>query len=305
MFKTRRRTAIGITALATVVSTIALAVPAQAVTIPLWPTAGRVPTGCDASVGFLFIDSTHWQYTYTDASFPTTTSAVFGNNATNTTVLPVAGTNVTATVKRTEPCGGGAAGDEFVLADKAGTVVIDTNVTQSTADAFAQTLTYTQLMKPDQAGIYRFATMRNTRRYDTVVLDQDFKLVSTTAGTGAVLSAGAWSLTPSYLLRATTLTNALSATRLAKGKTVKATAQLKYATNAGFANDAGSKVAVQTKVGTGKWVTNATLTTNASGVVTYSFVLSATTSVRFVHAKLLSGKFTNAVISPIKVVTKI
>jgi len=145
------------------------------------------------------------------------------------------------------------------------------------------------------------------RRYDSFTLDGDFKVVGTPvdSATASIFSVGPWSATRFYALRATTLSNALSATKLKKGKTVKATAQLKMATNAGYVADAGARVVVQTKVGKGKWVTNATLTANASGVVTYAFVLSATTQVRFVHNRVLSGNFTNGAVSAIKTVTRI
>lgn len=106
-----------------------------------------------------------------------------------------------------------------------------------------------------------------------------------------------------YLLRATTLTNTLSATKVTKGKTVKATAVFKYATNVGYVGYESAKVKVQTKIGTGAWVTNATLTTSSAGIVSYSFVVSKATSVRFVAATVLSGKFTNAATSAIKTVT--
>ena len=74
----------------------------------------------------------------------------------------------------------------------------------------------------------------------------------------------------------------------------------------GYVSAPGARVSVQTKVGKRKrkWVTNATLTANASGVVTYSFVLSATTSVRFVHATTRSGNFTNGATSVTKVVKR-
>jgi hypothetical protein len=159
---------------------------------------------------------------------------------------------------------------------------------------------------PDNVGKWVIPTVNVSQRYSSFVLKDDWSLVTSTAFAGTPTTVtGAWSTKAFYFLRATTLSNALSATKLKKGKTVKATAQLKMATTAGFVNDAGAKVAVQTKVGTGKWVTKATLTANASGVVTYSFVLAATTSVRFVHATTHSGNFTNGIISAIKVVKRI
>jgi hypothetical protein len=159
---------------------------------------------------------------------------------------------------------------------------------------------------PDGAGLYKIAIVGIYRRYDTVLLRSDFTVVGTPADSSASgqLVVGPWATKSLYILRATTITNTLSAAKVKKGKTVKATAVLKRATNAGYVADNGGKVAVQTKVGAGKWVTNATLTANASGVVTYSFVLTATTQVRFVHPRTLSGNFTDTKTSVIKTVTK-
>ena len=303
MFKPRRRAAIGITAATAALSIIATAAPAQAVVVPAWPSGGRVPAGC-SSTDFNFIDSTHWQYIYTDTSFPKLVSATFSNNATNTTVLPPAGAAIKVTLKTTETCGGGLANAEYLL-KRNGALAFDAFIPPVTTDAFSQTFQRTETVLPSGAGIYYFMTERVWRRYETFTLDQDFKFVSST-GTGTqVFVADAFTKVPYYVLTATTMTNALSAAKVKKGRTVKATAVLKYATDTGYAADAGDKVYVQTKVGTGKWVTNAALTTNASGAVAYTFVVNATTSVRFVHNKVLSGKFTNAVISPVKVVTKI
>jgi hypothetical protein len=90
MLKPRRRAALGITAAASVASMIALAVPAQALVpvTPAWPTAGRVPSGCDASIG-LSGPNTDWNYTYTDSIQPVVSDTRVSGNVTNVTVLPL------------------------------------------------------------------------------------------------------------------------------------------------------------------------------------------------------------------------
>lgn len=304
MPSTTGRIAVAISAVVATLITVALPVPAHAVTAPDWPAAGRVPVGCDPLVTMGPINGPQWSYGFTDSGYPTVTSAVLSSTTSRTTTLPPAGAIVTATIKRVEACSGGSQFSQYTLVNMATGAVLPRLATQSTPDPFAQTLTAPELFTPDQAGPYRFAAISNARRYDAFGLDQDYRLASSTPGTGQTFSIGAVTQTPNYLLRATTLSNALSAARLAKGRTVKATGQLKMATNAGYVAAAGAKVAVQTKVGAGLWVTRATLTTNASGVVSYSFVLSATTSVRFLHTKVLSGSFTNGVVSATRTVTR-
>jgi len=208
-------------------------------------------------------------------------------------------------LKGSEPCSGIALLGGYFARNRV--IISALPFTNTTANAFSSWWTYNiPNIKPDDAaGVWTLPYAVVERRYDSFVLDQDFKIVgSPTATATSIGTTGAWANKPSYVLRAMTLSNALSAAKIAKGKTVKATAVLKMATNTGYVADASDKVVVQTKVGTGKWISNATLTTNASGVATYSFVLTATTQVRFVHARVLSGKFTNAVISAIKTVTR-
>jgi hypothetical protein len=286
---------------------LALAVPAQAVVpaTPSWPTAGRAPVGCDPSVGLGGPDDAHWQYTYTDPGQPVITDTMVSGNSTNVTVLPPAGAAVRFAVKASEPCSGVQATGAFLSRNRV--LITSVSLTNTTADAFSSWWAWTAPnVQPDSAvGVWTVPYVMVERRYDSFVLDQDFTIVGvpslsvTTMGT-----AGAWAKKPFYLLRAMTLSNSLSAVKIAKGRTVKATAVLKMATNAGYVVDASDKVVVQTKVGTGTWTSHATLTTNASGVVSYSFVLTATTQVRFLHTRVLSGKYTNAVTSAIKTVTK-
>jgi hypothetical protein len=308
MSTTRRRIALGITAAASVASMLALAVPAQAVTpvAPVWPTVGRVPTGCDPGVTFGIIGPSSWHFGYTDSGQPVVNDVRVSANATNLTVVPPAGVILNYSVNVSEPCSGVVQVASYIARNK--TVVALAAYTNTTANAFSSwwSLSAGNKLPDDAVGVWTVPLAGVARRYDTFTLDQDFKVVgSPVAGSASRTITGAWATKPSYVVRAMTLSNTLSAAKVKKGKTVKATAVLKMATNSGYLADASDKVVVQTKVGAGKWVSHATLTTNASGVVSYSFVLTATTQVRFVHNKVLSGKFTNAVTSAIKTVTKV
>jgi hypothetical protein len=305
MLKTRRGAASGITAATSALAMLALAVPAQAIPTPAWPTAGRIPTGCTAPITISGSPS-DWHYEYTDTTVPTISDVLVGAGASSITVVPPTGAAVKVSAKVNDACGGvGFAGVNISLN---GTIITGASLGPTTTDAFSGwwTMNVGTLPPDDAVGIWKLPIGIVARRYDGFVLDKAFKVVGIPVATATSNAAivGAWALKPFYYVRAMTLSNTLSATKIAKGKTVKATAILKMATNTGYVPDASDKVVVQTKVGTGKWISNATVTTNASGVATYSFVLTATTQVRFVHNRVLSGKFTNAVTSAIKTVTK-
>jgi hypothetical protein len=305
MLKTRRGAASGITAAASALAMLALAVPAQALPTPAWPTAGRIPTGCTAPITISGSPS-DWHYEYTDTTVPTFSDVLVGAGPSNITVVPPTGAVVKVSAKVNDTCGGvGFAGVDIALN---GTIITGASLGPATTDAFSSWWTASiGTLPPDGAvGVWTLPIGIVSRRYDSFVLDKAFKVVGIPVATATPNTAivGAWALKPSYYVRAMTLSNTLSAAKVRKGKTVKATAVLKMATNVGYMADASDKVIVQTKVGAGKWVSNATLTTNASGVVSYSFVLAATTQVRFVHNRVLRGKYTNAVTSAIKTVTK-
>ncbi len=303
MLKPRRRAALVVTAAATIASTVALALPAQAVTMPIWPSTGYIPTGCDTNITWTPTSPTAWTFNYTDSGTPHVTGVHIGTGAGSTSVVAPSGASLITQVFSTETCSGVA--NVILGLEYNGAVLIQTPTTPATTDAFHATSTYAMPVKPDNAGYYQVFATRVYRRYDAFTIDQDFRLTASTASvTSGIIDAGPWMAQKFYVLRATTLSNALSAAKVKKGKTVKATAQLKYATNTGYVVDAGDKVVVQTKVGTGKWVSNATLTTNSSGVVSYTFVLSATTQVRFIHNAVLSGKFTTGVASAIRTVKR-
>jgi hypothetical protein len=301
MLKPRRRVALGITATAAAVSMIALATPAQAISPPLWPTAGRIPTGCSSlSLG---ISGGDWQYGVTDATDATLVDITI--NSGSYVVAPPAGVATQLRFHVRETCSGVLGLSVGVKLN--GVAVVQAAIPNAPANVFdGWWTTNTSNIQPDSAGYYTFPFAQAYHRWDTFVLDGTYHLVSAVdnvPGTDEGLQFGPWSTKNLYILRAASLTPAAPA-KAKKGKTVKATAVLKYASNTGYVVDAADKVIVQTKVGAGKWVSNATLTTNASGVVSYSFVLAATTQVRFVHNRVLSGKFTNAVTSAIKTVTR-
>jgi hypothetical protein len=304
MLDSRRLVAMATTAIAVVVSTIALAAPADALVVPLWPAEGRVPTGCDQGITWTPVTATARRYAFTDSGTPHVTGVHIGTGASRTSVLTPAGGSLVAKVFLTEPCSG--VGAVSVGVSHNGTVVVNGRATPATTDAFTATRSSSFAVTPSRAGIYKVFATRVYRRYDAMTLDQDFRLVSVTPGTsGGSVDIGPWAATPFYVLRATMLSSVLSATKLAKGRTVTATARLTMASDVGYVGDGGAKVLVQTKVGTGAWITNATLTTSPSGVASYSFVLSATTQVRFLHKSVLSGKFTHGVVSAIRTVTRI
>lgn len=294
------RRPVGLSALVTAVATLALAVPAEAVTPPDWPSAGHRPQGPNCEMTGSLATPPNYDMRWADTA-TATVDDVFLNGG-DTLVLPPAGGTLTYTARVIERCGG----VKQVLAlpiknEGAYTVHLMEPVTTNVFDGLWR---FSRPATIADVGVYRMGEMNTVRRYDTFITNSDFTLVSKVASGSDKYVTGPWSTKKLYVLRATTLSNALSASKVKKGKTVKATATLKMASATGYVAAPGAKVLVQTKVGSRKWVTNATLTTNASGVASYSFVLSATTSVRFVHATTRSGNLTNGVTSAIKVVKR-
>jgi hypothetical protein len=281
-------------------ATVALAVPAQAVTPPVWPTSGHIPSGSNCSMTTSLATPPNYDMRWADTSTPTV-SNVFLNGGT-TLVLPPAGGTMTYSARVLAPCSGANLVQALPIKNE-GAYTVKT-LEPVTSDVFGGLWSFSFPATISDVGVYRVGEFAVSRRYDTFITRSDFTYVSSVAASENDFIVGPWSLKKLYVLRATTLSNSLSATKVKKGKTVKATASLKMATASGYVAAAGAKVAVQTKVGKRRWVTNATLTANASGVVTYSFVLAATTSVRFVHATTHSGSFTNGATSAIRVVKR-
>jgi hypothetical protein len=305
MLKSRRRVAIALTAAASAaVTTLSLAAPAQAVTVPAWPTAGYVPVLTPTcQLGTVGNDVTHlFNAPFTDTTTPTIAKVLI-NSGTALVVAPGAPTSFKFRAQAVETCGGVGAVRSAVKHNGAYSFA---DMTPETTNAFSGTWSAASAVLPSGAGLYQFNIALVSRRYDTFNLGSDFELISSTPYAGTLqYTVGAFSSTKLYVLSKSTLAAATSAAKVKKGKTVKATAQLKYAGDSAYLANNGGKVVVQTKVGSGRWVSNATLTANASGVVSYTFVVNATTSVRFIHGRTISGRFTETVVSPIKVVTKI
>jgi hypothetical protein len=300
MITARRRRNIGLTALVTAVSTLALALPAEAVTPPDWPTSGHLPQGPNCEMTGSITTPPNYDMRWADTSVVSIEDVRL--NGGTTLVLPPAGGTMTWTARAIARCGG----VRYVIAlpiknegDYSAYLM-----EPATTNVFDGVWKYSKAVTIADIGVYRMGEMNTVRRYDSFITRSDLTLISKVDNSDDKYVAGPWSLTKMYVLRATTLSNALSAAKVKKGKTVKATATLKMAAATGYVPAAGAKVSVQTKVGSRKWVTNATLTASSSGVVTYSFVLSATTSVRFVHATTRSGNLTNGVTSAIKVVKR-
>lgn len=300
MITARLRRNVGLTALVAAVSTLALALPAEAVTPPDWPSAGHIPQGPGCEITSSAGTAPNYDIRWADTSVATVEDVRL--NGGTTLVLKPSGGTMTWTARVIARCGGAAQVLALPIKDEGDYSVLVLNPT--TTNVFDGVWSVSTPVTMGAIGVYRMGEMNTLRRYDTFITRSDFTLLSKVENFDSKYVTGPWSLTKMYVLRATTLSNALSATKVKKGKTVKATATLKMAATTGYVPAAGAKVAVQTKVGSRKWVTNATLTANSSGVVTYSFVLSATTSVRFVHATTRSGNLTNGVTSAIKVVKR-
>jgi hypothetical protein len=302
VLRNRRRAATAITAITAAASTIALAIPAQAAILPEWPTAGHVPTGATCGITSLTA-GTLYTNTYADSGTPVVSDVSISGGT--SVVVPPAGTAYRLTVKVSEPCSGTGYAEAVWLHNGR----YDTPQLQpDTTNAFSGPWSVRLHATPADVGLYRVSEFLGTRRYDSFTLDPFFAMVGSPVlhptpvpGTWDY-SVGAWSVKNMYLLAATTLTSAVSATTVARGKAVRAGAVLRYAKGSTYVLDKGEKVLVQTRVGTGRWVTRARLVTNAAGAVAYSFVVNATTSVRFVHPTTHAGKFTSTATSPARTV---
>jgi hypothetical protein len=297
---TSRRVTIALAASATVGAFVIAATPVGATTPPQWPTAGRLPIGCDPAVVYANITSSSWTYEFTDSAVPTITSARVSTGAGNVGVLAPGGTNVYAYATATEPCSG--VGTIAVNYARNGAINNGPFLANTTTDAFAGSWSgFIAKMQPDLAGVYTVPIARVQRRYDAFTLDQGFRLTNSTPGSGPVLVVGPWAVSRSYLLRQTTVTVA-APTSIKRGRLATVTGVLKYATNAGYVADAGEKVMVQTRVGTGAWKTVATVAANSAGAYSAKVALAKTSQVRVVHAAVLSGRFTAPVTSAVKTV---
>ena len=297
---TRRRVALALTAGATAGAFVLAATPVGASTPPEWPTAGRLPIGCDPAVVYTNITASSWTYQFTDSTVPTLSGVRVSTGAGNIGVLAPGGTNVYAFATASDPCSG--VGSVVVNYARNGAIHAGPFLANSTTDAFAGTWSgFIAKLQPDQAGVYTVPIARVGHRYDSFTLDQGFRLTAKAGGTGSALVVGSWATARSYLLRRTTLTIA-APTSVRRGKQATISGLLKYATNTAYVADAGEKVSVQTRVGTGAWKTVATVAANAAGAFSAKVTLTKTTQVRVVHAAVLSGRFTAAATSATKLV---
>jgi hypothetical protein len=297
MFRFRRTTSLGVTAAAAAATFALTAVPASAITPPVWPSTGHVPlgTGCDMTNSYN-LGGTYDMW-YADAGQPVVED-VFINGG-SVAVVPPAGGSFTIAAKITEACSG-VKGAQAILVHGAGYDA--PYMAPASVDVFHGTWAVTQTATPDDAGLYRVGEIYTDRRYNSFVLDANFRYTSSVASATSNVTAGLWSVKKLYLLRQTTLAVGAPVS-VKKGKQATITGLLKYATIAGFAPDNGEKVIVQTRVGTaGPWVTRATLTAISSGAVSIKLAFTKKSQVRLVHTAVLSGRFTAAVSSAVKTI---
>ena len=282
------------------VTAVTAATPAQALIIPEWPTTSYAPTGCTIT-GSAPDSSGLFTISYSDPLQPTVVDTAV--NRTSSVVLkPGAATPYTVNVTASETCSGVGYLAVAWVRVATGTYQAMT-MTPLTTDVFTGTFGGVNSAPADEAGAYRVGVAAVGRRYDSFTLDANFRLAAppTIAGGAAFYTAGPWSLKRLYLLRQTTVTIA-SPVSVKKGKLATVSGVLKYATNAGYVADAGEKVLVQTRIGTAAWKTVAVVAATASGAVSAKVKLLKTSQVRFVHAAVLSGRFTAAVTSATKTI---
>ena len=301
---TTRRLVLALTATATAGAFVLSAHPAGAAVLPPeWPAAGRVPLGCegmlpenDPASGYIV--------TYTDTSQPVVTDVSLGGAT--SLAIPPGGRAIPVHVRATELCSGASGGQAYFSRYGSGKVTV-ISLAPQTDDVFHATLGgVTPVLPPSAVGVYNVPVTQLGRRYDSFVLNPDFRLRAEPApvvGTASQYVTGAWSMKRLYLLAQTTVVISSSVSKVRKGRKASVFGVLRYATGAGYVGDNGEKVYVQTKVGTGKWTTRAVLACGRTGGVTYTFAPLKTTQVRLVHPAVHSGRFTAAVTSAVKTIT--
>ena len=304
MTSTRRRTIVGVVVAAAAASLLASATPAQAIVIPDWPAAGHVPVGCSGLNVLPAGTPGGYAYQYTDTGAPRVLTAGLstgGGTPSRVIVIGTTGRNLSWVATTSETCTG-ISGLALYFRLNGAPVNAVTGLAPTTTDVFNTRWTTTPLpASPDDAGTVVLPFAATARRYDTVILLDDYTLSSKTdTASGATWVQGPWASTTTYLLRQTTLTSAVSRTAVRKGGAVVVSGVLKYATPGHWAVDNGEKVLVQVKVGSGAWKTRATLVAGSTGKVSYTFKPTKTSKVRLVHAAHLAVRFTAAVNSTIR-----
>ncbi len=295
-----RRRALGIVAV-TAASFALSTLPASAVAPPAWPSAGRIPSGCTLTGIASGANPGDVNAIYTDGLTPTVTKWDI-NGSTSTVIMPVGGATLKVNVYASEPCSGvGGISPIVSLRLLAGPVATGLSAVPNSTDAFNAKHTATLLsLNTTYAGRWQVPFALAVHRYDSMVLDQDFKLVSSTPGTGAGYQSGAWSKQAVYVLLKTTATSTASKTSVAKGGSVIFKATLKKAGETAYVAAAGAKVLFQTKSPGDTWVTRSTLTATSGGLVSTTFKPARTMLWRFVHAGDKSVAYT----APVTTVAK-
>lgn len=293
MHVTRRRLSISFAATSGVVVLALAAAPAGAAAPPSWPSGGKVPVGC-ATVATIGSGSAS-QFAFTDASVPTVSSAgVQFAGGKRVLVVPPTGASAVFELTVVNGCSGvGNVAAAVIRPDGTGGAG---PFGPATTDAFAgRWQSIPAVATPANAGPFLFPTVDVRRRYDSFVLNSSFGYVSSVAAAGAASRVvGPWSTKPVYILRATTLTSAVSKAKVARGKKVTVSGVLKVADVGGYVAYPGATVVVQTKVGTSAWKSRTTLTANGTGAVSWSVKILKKTQLRLVTAQVLASPYTAA-----------
>ena len=113
MFRFRRTTSLGVSAAAATAAIALGALPASALTPPVWPTGGRVPSGPSCTETASSIVGSLYDMRFTDAGQPSIDD-VFLNGA-GTAVVPPGGAAYTMSAKVSEPCSGAAVVEAIVV----------------------------------------------------------------------------------------------------------------------------------------------------------------------------------------------
>lgn len=302
-FRTRRRSALSAGVLATTAGlVVAMAAPSSAATLADW-TTGYVPTACSADDGGFVGSDLHLNYTDT---VPASALGWSINGRTSTVVLVPGGQPISFQARLKQGCGGVGSGQIYLkYATLSSSGITPLPLAPTTTDASDQTWAYSFTGGIAYAGVYQVPVVIVTKRYDSFVLNTtDFSYVSSVASTAnAYISTGAWSTQKVYLLLKTTVSTSASKTTVAAGGSVTFRATLKKAGDTTYGPAAGSKVAFQTKIGTGSWTTRATVTANSTGAVSYTFKPSKTMSWRWVHLGDKTTAYTAPVTSTVKKIT--
>ena len=297
----RRRLSITVAAAAGAAALLAAATPAQALTPPSWPSAGKVPTGCASVVSTGSGSST--QFTFTDTSVPTVAGGgvQFAGGKRTLTVRP-GGTPAVFEVAVSNGCSGvGSVAASLIRPDGLG---VSGPFDLATTDVFSSRWEATgSIAYADFAGPYRWISVDVARRYDSLTLTSSFTLGSYVPhGSATTKVVGPWSTSPIYILRATTLTSAVSKAKVARGAKVTVSGAVSIAGTSAYAAYAGAKVVVQSKVGSGAWTSRATLTASASGTVSTKVKVTKKTQFRLVVADKLTTPYSAASTSPTRAV---